>query len=326
MIAQTKADVLAVLFIFISVFCFAKVALSQTLNSQQMLIIRETAASICNTVEAKGRKTETQLQGDVKAQLNGLIGKLVDVGASSRGSLSREEFEGLSREATAEALTGDRNCRERVFGKMLDKLTLESSSSVQADKTLADLAIPPINLGASEIKAKFPSGNWKADPQGAFFEYRTAFDGFDLIAKYYKKNVIDQSQFSEIIVEYSYQYAIAYSEKYGDKKSGSSDLQDKACSTSFDKFFSVVVESLGPPIDKPRVVKEAVGDVRSLCSGLPSWVKCRVSGNVSNETRYFRSNKTIAELVKLSSSEMEERNVTDTYTKTCRVTLKLSRG
>jgi hypothetical protein len=101
---------------------------AQQLNAQQIQIIKDTAASICNTVkEAKGQKSETQLQGDVKAQLNGLIGKVVDIGGSGKGSLDREEFEGLSRDATATALEGDRSCRERLFNKMFDTLSANPS-------------------------------------------------------------------------------------------------------------------------------------------------------------------------------------------------------
>ena len=100
-------------------------ASGQQLNPQQIQLIRDTAASICNTVkDTKGQKTDLQLEGDVKAQLNGLVGKIVDVGGAGKGSLTREEFEGLSREATGSALESDRGCRERVFDKMFDKITI----------------------------------------------------------------------------------------------------------------------------------------------------------------------------------------------------------
>src|SRR5690348_16214556 len=78
------------------------------LNAQQIQVIKETAASICNTVkEAKGHKSETQIQGDVKAELGGLVGKVAKVGAAGKGEVAQEDFEGLSRDATAAALQGD---------------------------------------------------------------------------------------------------------------------------------------------------------------------------------------------------------------------------
>jgi hypothetical protein len=99
-------------------------SIAQQLNPQQIQTVRDTAASICNTVkEAKGHKSDVQIQGDVKAQLGGLVGKVADVGGSGKGAIDREEFEGLSRDATATALQGDRDCRERLFNKMFDQLT-----------------------------------------------------------------------------------------------------------------------------------------------------------------------------------------------------------
>ena len=99
-------------------------ASAQQPNAQHIQLIRDTAALICNTVnDAKGQKSEAQIQGDVKAQLSGLAGKVAEAGGSGKGSLTREEFEGLSREATATALSDDRNCRERVFNKMFETLT-----------------------------------------------------------------------------------------------------------------------------------------------------------------------------------------------------------
>src|SRR6516164_528129 len=120
-------------------------ALAQQLNSQQIQMIRDTAASICNTIkEAKGQKSDVQIEGDVKAQLGGLVGKVVDLGGAGKGSLSREEFEGLSRDATAAALEGDRGCRERVFDKMFDKLT---PSDRKSEIPKADALFGAVTLG-----------------------------------------------------------------------------------------------------------------------------------------------------------------------------------
>jgi len=60
---------------------------AQQLDPQQIQLIRDTAASICDTVkEAKGHKSEVEIQGDVKGKLGGLVGKVVDVGGSGKGS------------------------------------------------------------------------------------------------------------------------------------------------------------------------------------------------------------------------------------------------
>ncbi len=97
---------------------------AHALDAQQVGLIKDTAVSICNTVKAvKGEKTDVQIQGAVEGRLGGLLGRLASAGASGTGTLSRTEFEGLTQEATAIALTGDRDCRERIFDKMFAAIT-----------------------------------------------------------------------------------------------------------------------------------------------------------------------------------------------------------
>lgn len=108
---------------------------SAQLDPQQIALIRDTAASICNTVkDIKGEKTYAQIQGEVKGQLSGLLGKLsgTEASASGTGMLSRDAFEGLTQDATATNLKEDRECREHLFDKMFDKITASSSSTTGA--------------------------------------------------------------------------------------------------------------------------------------------------------------------------------------------------
>jgi hypothetical protein len=124
---------------------YVAVAFAGDLNTQQVQSIKDMATTICNTVtEARGQKTDTQIQGEIKAQLGGIIGKFADVGGSGKGSMSREEFEGLTREATASAMEGDRGCRERVFNKMFDKLSSSLIPTTLHVATVPDtVGIPP---------------------------------------------------------------------------------------------------------------------------------------------------------------------------------------
>jgi hypothetical protein len=102
------------------------------LDPQQMALIKDTATSICNTVDKiKGEKTYAQIQGEVKGQLSGLIGKLsgTEGSASGTGTLSRDAFEGLTQDATATALTKDQDCRVKLFDKMFDVITAPSGGT-----------------------------------------------------------------------------------------------------------------------------------------------------------------------------------------------------
>src|SRR5208337_3839675 len=71
-------------------------------------------------------------------RLSGLLGRLASAGASGTGSLSRTEFEGLTQDATAMAVTGDRNCRERIFDKMFAAITSAGTSVKSGDCSIAN--------------------------------------------------------------------------------------------------------------------------------------------------------------------------------------------
>jgi hypothetical protein len=101
-------------------------AYAAQLDPQQMALIKDAATSICNTVkDIKGEKTYAQIQGEVKGQLSGLLGRLsgTEASASGTGTLSRDAFDGLTQDATATALTDDRDCRMKLFNKMFDTVT-----------------------------------------------------------------------------------------------------------------------------------------------------------------------------------------------------------
>ena len=105
--------------------CFHSNTYANNPSIEQMEVIKQTASSICDTVkDAKGKKSQVQLEGEVSAKLTGLVEKLADIGITGGGSYTGEQFEGLTQEATASALEGDRDCRERIFNKMFDRLSI----------------------------------------------------------------------------------------------------------------------------------------------------------------------------------------------------------
>ncbi len=127
---------------------------AQQLDPQQIGIIKDAASSICNTVkDVKGEKTDVQIQGEVRGQLSGLVGRLANAGGSASGSLNRDEFEGLTQSATAIALAGDRECRERLFSKMFDSITFALLPPAKPKTTLTILPITE-NMGSITIGSK----------------------------------------------------------------------------------------------------------------------------------------------------------------------------
>ena len=111
------------------------------LDPQQMALIKDAATSICNTVkDIKGEKTYAQIQGEVKGQLSGLLGRLsgTEASASGTGTLGRDAFEGLTQDATATALTDDRDCRMKLFNKMFDTINPPTGGTKAGDCAIAN--------------------------------------------------------------------------------------------------------------------------------------------------------------------------------------------
>ncbi len=123
----------------------ASAAMSQEMTRDQVQMIRE----LCETVkDARGQRTGSQLQADAQAKAAGLWGKLFDLSGGAKGTIDRETFEGLSREATAALLEGDRNCRERIakglLGAMQNTPQATSTPQVKAAPAVKSEATPQV--------------------------------------------------------------------------------------------------------------------------------------------------------------------------------------
>jgi hypothetical protein len=70
-----------------------------------------------------GHKSRVQIQGDVKAQVNSLFQKLLEMGGGVTGTFTEDEFEGITQEATDTAVLQAAPCRERIFNRMFDRLS-----------------------------------------------------------------------------------------------------------------------------------------------------------------------------------------------------------
>ena len=99
------------------------------LDPRQIRLIKAAAASICDRVkDITGQNTDILIKGTVMGELGGLLGKMADAGSIAAGSMSHDEFEGLTRDATTIASAGDRECRMQLFPKMVEALSATSSA------------------------------------------------------------------------------------------------------------------------------------------------------------------------------------------------------
>jgi len=99
------------------------IAPGSRLDPRQIELIKATAASICDGVRGvAGQNADAQIKGTVLTEVGGLLGKMADAGWAATGSLSHDDFEGLTRDATAIASAGDGECRTKLFPKMVERL------------------------------------------------------------------------------------------------------------------------------------------------------------------------------------------------------------
>jgi hypothetical protein len=155
------------------------------LNKEQIQQIEYITATTCTTVkEQKGSATQEQLGANVNAKIGGVFGKIIPLGGGAQGSVSQQNYEGLSQDATAAALEGDRGCKERVFIRMFDKFIAEDTGTAEAARgaaaapaiaapsapTTAPATTAPPGTGSTECVVNNPSGrpmNVRETPNGA---------------------------------------------------------------------------------------------------------------------------------------------------------------
>jgi len=97
-------------------------AVAQNLAQQQSAAlkdIREAAADICDKVSQEGQHSETKLSGDVEAKLNGVIGKVVNLGIGGDAELQEEEHKGVIQQELATVLMHTADCRKDVFDQLV---------------------------------------------------------------------------------------------------------------------------------------------------------------------------------------------------------------
>lgn len=99
---------------------FVYVGYPQDLETQAKALdlIIKTANSICTTVNTEGSSDSEKVTGAVDAKLNGLIGKLANLGISGDGSYSADHYAGLIREDLPAALKNVDDCKTNVFNKL----------------------------------------------------------------------------------------------------------------------------------------------------------------------------------------------------------------
>jgi uncharacterized protein YecT (DUF1311 family) len=91
-------------------------------QKEALLLISETARSICIEVEQTGAESITTLGGAANATLNDAIAKVANLNISGNAQLNRAEYHGVVRAELATTLASAQRCRQAVFETLVTKM------------------------------------------------------------------------------------------------------------------------------------------------------------------------------------------------------------
>jgi len=92
------------------------------IQKEALLVIADTAKSICIEVEQTGSESTTTLSGSANAKLIDAITKVTDLNISGNGQLTRAEYRGVVRTELAATLASAQRCRQAVFETLVTKM------------------------------------------------------------------------------------------------------------------------------------------------------------------------------------------------------------
>jgi hypothetical protein len=84
-------------------------------QKQKLDAIRDFANDICDKVPIKGEGKNVELNGEGKAQVNGLLSKLAHIGGGVSAKSQETEYQNVLQKDLAEQLNNARNCKREIF-------------------------------------------------------------------------------------------------------------------------------------------------------------------------------------------------------------------
>jgi hypothetical protein len=104
--------------------------------------VLEFATEICGKLSVAGSSSETGYGGKAEAMVNGMVSRLVDLGASVNAERSTEDYENLAREQLPLALEQGRQCRSKMAMAFYDKMCGTHSAALAPSAKVAQFNLP----------------------------------------------------------------------------------------------------------------------------------------------------------------------------------------
>lgn len=89
---------------------------------QQLDTIANYAERICDDIPIRGSGENVELSGEARAELSGILDRLVDLGLAGGGRYRTEEYQGLLQKDLAAALADSRDCKREIHNTLTERL------------------------------------------------------------------------------------------------------------------------------------------------------------------------------------------------------------
>ena len=141
-------QVLALLLVLSSYSVYAE---SPALDKDILITIGDFAERMCPTIPLEGSSSSTELSGNTKAELKGLIKKMADLGIQGAVKYQESHYQGVLQKDLYAATRDSTNCKMNVSTMMLGKLLSATSTAsprlhASAREELSGLTIEGLNL------------------------------------------------------------------------------------------------------------------------------------------------------------------------------------
>ncbi|QBF31671.1 hypothetical protein CFI11_10640 [Thalassococcus sp. S3] len=127
---------------------------AQSLTSDALAIISESADAICGEITNEGFNRSFAVDGEVNAELKGLAKRLADAGIEGSASFEDEKYTNVLREQLGDELKDARSCRLEVFRTLVDELRSDQSavnSNIQPNSVPTSVPSQPQNPTSQEL-------------------------------------------------------------------------------------------------------------------------------------------------------------------------------
>jgi hypothetical protein len=121
-------------------------------EEKALKIISDFADKFCKDVPLKGRSDSIGLSGSAKADLKGILNKIVNLGFDGAAKYQDSEYEGLLQADLISALKDNMKCREQIWRDLSHKLLDRTDDALVPKSTLVAKSKPSDNKPSKAAK------------------------------------------------------------------------------------------------------------------------------------------------------------------------------